>query len=281
MKLQPQSREGQGRRVHDYPHPVKSEPQTIPVAGMSKGPEQLEIKDTSIGGPEAKSQDLTRQQTDFKDCNANTEGDLAKYDELGYLKPEPQPCNDQEEHEYNYPDLVKPSVNPRPQTIAQTGICKDPEEVETKNTSTGGPEARNQALRRQLSDFQDYDSTAKDPKYDESGYLKPRKDQGQHEYDYPDQVKPSIKPEPHTILMTAKSKNPEQLEMKDTYLTMPGMSKNPEHMDQKGTYLQDDPNRVQAADQFHPSKIDPAFVPNGAPSNEYSYAYGHFGSQHA
>ena len=186
---------------------------------MSKGTEQMEMKDTSIGGPEAKSQDLTRQQTDSKDCNANTEGDLAKHDELGYLKPEPQPCNDQEEHEYNYPDLVI-SVKPKPQTIPQTGIRKDPEEVETKNTSIGGPEAKNQALTRQPSDFKDYDSTAKDPKYDESGYLKPRQDQGQHEYDYPDPVKPSVKPEPHTFLMTGMSKNPEQLEIKDTYLVV-------------------------------------------------------------
>ena len=195
------------------------------------------------------------------------------------MKPEPQPCN--EEHEYNYPDLVKSSVKPKPQTIPQTGIRKDPEEVEMKNASSGGPEAKNQALTRQPSDFKHNDSTAKDAKNDELSYLKPRKDQGQHEYDYPDPVKPSVKPEPHVILMTGMRKNPEQLEMKDTYLTMPGMSKNPKPMDQKGTYLPDDLNRVQAADQFHPSKINPAFVPDGAPSNQYSYAYRHFGSQRA
>ena len=83
----------------------------------------------------------------------------------------------------------------------------------------------------------DNPTTEDDPaKYDELGYSKP-------------QPQPQIDEEEHEynypdLVKPSVKPNPHTV-------SMPGMSK-----------------------EFHPSKTDPAVVPN-----EYSYAYGHFGSQ--
>ena len=125
MKLQAQSSEGQGEHVYDSPDPVKSEPHTIPVTGMNKDPEQGEVKETSNQIPEAKSQAATRQPSESMDYHPTTDDDPAKYDDLGYSKGQPQPQIDEEEHEYNYPDLAKPSVKPNPHIISMTGMSKE------------------------------------------------------------------------------------------------------------------------------------------------------------
>ena len=51
-------------------------------------------------------------------------------------------------------------------------------------------------------------------KYYEIDDLNPRKDQGEHDYDYPDQVKPSVKPKPHTVATNGINQNSEG-EMED------------------------------------------------------------------
>ena len=146
LKLQAQSRDGLGEHEYDLPDPVKPEPQTFPLAGISKGSEQGEVKKTSNRIPDAKNPAATKQPSESMGYHPTTEDDPAQYDELGYSKPQPQPQIDEEEHEYNYPDLAKPSVKPNPHTISMTGTSKefypsktDPASVPSEYSYAYGP----------------------------------------------------------------------------------------------------------------------------------------------
>ena len=147
--------------------------------------------------------------------------------------------------------------------------------TDRRKKANGSSEAKDHGPTRQPSILNDYNATTEDDpaKYYEIGDLKPRKDQGEHDYDYPDLVKPSVKPKPHTAPMNGMNQDSEG-EMEDIY----------------NVDLPDDPNMVQEAERFDPNKNNLAFVPDvvdssvynlqqAVPGNEYSYTYGHWGTQ--
>ena len=74
--------------------------------------------------------------------------------------------------------------------------------TERRKKPNGSAEAKNHGPARQPSVLNAASVTTEDDpaKYYGLGDLKPRKDQGEHDYDYPDLVKPSVKPKPHTAL---------------------------------------------------------------------------------